>query len=678
MEDRVDYVPLLQDPHYTPRSVLKQFTCTYDIVCALRLISGTLSPDEAALIVATLKFHQDQADLVLEAFQAIHIACRDTLNASEPALELLNRKVLFWILNALETCSSLQKKLDRKFVVGCACAVHSLALHLDRDMDSFQFDSLMQEKFISVFFEAICSFGRFDRCIALHCTWAILNLCYQRSNQEFVGRLGFIEKVVELMKCFPEDEELQDKYCGALRNLADSSQNRQVIAKHNGVSLLFQAMDSFPRSVSLNINALGAIRTLSLDQKCRESIVYCGGAKQILIAMETFPYNCLVRELAFESLANLCQERDFLSRLSNESLSLLKCITEAMSFFKSEPGLQCEACNLVGALCLFSELLELFSQSSIATLVILASKRFPEVQKLQETACHALLVLSSSSRNLDQLAKLGVFGRIFRAMKSFPDNQKIQEYGCGVILNLCSRAKYRIRIVEKGGISRILRAMESFSHSAVIVERSLETLSLLCTNDQTHRDVLTTGKGLKAVVNAMKEHSDSPAVHQFGADIVSNLVLSEYNQIKFVNLDGIQVLADSMKKFMDDASVMERTCAALWNLSVHTLNQEMIAERGILGLVVEAMQKHIQIPSFQQIVCGALRNLSLNSNSLFLRFSDNYYSENNQIRFRCLEVIPVLLQSMDLYIDLPILQQEACGALVHLALNGISFLMSSK
>lgn len=180
-------------------------------------------------------------------------------------------------------------------------------------------------------------------------TWMILNFCYlHKENQDKVTEMDGVKLVVDAMKRFNTDDDMQDKGCGMLRNMADLSAANDIVAKHGGINQVLQAMDTFSDSPSIVANAIGALRNLAYSVSTRQEIFHLGGLHQIMSAMERHLQADLVQEFALEAVWNLATHDDVRQRFAESSI--VKTVLTSMRFHRWDTRIVAEGLHALSLL----------------------------------------------------------------------------------------------------------------------------------------------------------------------------------------------------------------------------------------------------------------------------------------------------------------------------------------
>jgi hypothetical protein len=78
-----------------------------------------------------------------------------------------------------------------------------------------------------------------------------------------VVQKGGIELIMQALKLYPNDVEIQENACGALRSLAVCADNKPLIGEKGAIDLILKAMQLHPNVSAIQENACAALWNLA-------------------------------------------------------------------------------------------------------------------------------------------------------------------------------------------------------------------------------------------------------------------------------------------------------------------------------------------------------------------------------------------------------------------------------
>ena len=121
----------------------------------------------------------------------------------------------------------------------------------------------------------------------------------------------------------------------------------------------------------------------------------------------------------------------------------------------------------------------------------------------------------------------------------------------------CARDPYyRVIIVSSGGVVAIIRAMDAFRYNEMLQASGCDALASLCKNSRGNQIAAREGRGLGAVLNAMRAHPPSVAVQSSSCVALLHLTSRNTDSVSYLSSteDFRELMDHALEQFMPPSS----------------------------------------------------------------------------------------------------------------------------
>lgn len=394
--------------------------------------------------------------------------------------------------------------------------------------------------------------------------------CYIEEDpglQQIQGAGSDYVEIISVMREYSNVSSVQSMGMEELSNLHLLPEDSDTLADIGGIHAIVEAMRAFPGDVDLQINGCRAMWNASGTTRNQIDFVEAGALDIVLQNMERFLEDSQVQEQAIATLANLAAvENNLAPMIENGAVPR---VVEAMERHAENSEVQSKGISVVINLAShLTTLKKTIMEMGGGVAVVLSMNKHHENEEIQEKGLRALRNLSANcDENKLALASCGGVDAVITAMRDHRDSSGVQAAGSWTLSNLAGSADVKVMIGDNGGIDVVIRAIWVHFEDVSVVEwccRALYTLSLDPRNSAIMLDV----GGIKAAVHAMQAQGNSSAVQEMGCAVLCNIGTDKESKMEIVDEAALDAINLAMVVFTDDVKVQERACQVLLRLAI--------------------------------------------------------------------------------------------------------------
>ena len=374
-------------------------------------------------------------------------------------------------------------------------------------------------------------------------------------------------QIIDVMYNYPNSAAVLSNSMQEISNLHLSPEDCDTLSSAGGIDAIIQAMRCFPEEAELQLCACRAICNISGTQRNQIALVDAGAAYLLLDStMETFPNIPELQEQAMAALANLAALEANVENLIE--WEIVPRVVQAMNRHGNDIQVQMKGCSVITNLASHPTPMKAsVMMAGGGGAVVLSMVLHSSDPNLQEKGLQALRNLSANcEENKLELAHIGGIDASIDAMRKHRDDPYVQQAGAWTLCNLAGNMSNKQQIGELSGVDVVVRAMWVHSDQVAVDEWCVRALFSLSLHPANCRIILDVG-GISAVVNAMQAHEKSSVVQEMGCAVLCNLANEENAKLRIVE-EALDAIVLAMVLFGEDVKVQERACQVLLQLAI--------------------------------------------------------------------------------------------------------------
>jgi len=242
------------------------------------------------------------------------------------------------------------------------------------------------------------------------------------SNLIEIGVTGGIKIIIDILKLYEYNSDIQQYGCAALFNVAfKNDENEMQIGSEGGIARITNAMRNHPKHIGVQKYGCGALGNLAYNCESNQTqIRQEGGIERIIVAMIIHLYGH--SDLQLEAAGTL---RNLAYNNADNRIEIARS----------------------GGIPVLVQVMKIYDKNA----------------ELQLQVCAALWNLASSESNLIMIGKAGAIPYIKQALKAYPTKDKLQHYAIGLLWFLSTFqsviSDFGTEIIQEKGIDLILDAL---------------------------------------------------------------------------------------------------------------------------------------------------------------------------------------------------------------------------
>lgn len=349
----------------------------------------------------------------------------------------------------------------------------------------------------------------------------------------------------------PEDAELAEVACSALKNAALGEEHNRVAAAEAGaLEVLLETMRLHGGVPGVCEQACWALKNMCVLPDNQTRVAQMGGIAEVLAVLGTHPRAAAVCEQAIWAL-------------------------RILAFNPENAGAIGEA-------------------GGIATIVDVM-KAHMAVPGVQETCCGALRTLGALPANKAAVADAGAAVRAVAAMRRHPEHPAVQMSSVGLISSLVSDLDSQRRASSAGAVEVVVESLRNNPKATKLHQACFQVLSALVAANSENKARAATAGAVQAALLSLAQHGgeDAPALAMAALDVVASVVSTPDAQREALESDAVKRVVAAMRTHRAQAEVAEKACRALsavvWCLPQA---QKQCRKAGLLDELMSALNRH--------------------------------------------------------------------------------------
>lgn len=296
-----------------------------------------------------------------------------------------------------------------------------------------------------------------------------------------------------------------------------------------------------------------------------------------------------------------------------------------------------------------------------ARVVVGCMLAFPSSDPIQLTGSGACWCLATTAENELLVVQAGGLDINRHNLERYQDNPIMLQQICGAIRNLITLDGHKELFCRSSDVDgddglaacrNLVRALDRHAAATALAQQASGSIAALAMHVP-NKGILGDVGAIPALVHAMQLHTGSDdasaQVHEECCAALRNLAANHTgNKDAIAACGGIPAIVESMRIHRDSAINQLHAAGALWNVPANNAaNKAAVAACGGIAALLGAMTHHSSDAEVQLEVIGSLRNLStlLDNKPLILAAG----------------ALPILVATMRRFIELPLLQEQACA-----------------
>jgi len=466
-------------------------------------------------------------------------------------------------------------------------------------------------------------------------------------------------EALRAMKKFPNDANIQEVGCMIFAHVCQFNRVQKPDQLEDEINTITECLQRYQSTNTIAISACSALKNLCIDSKFSKSVstALSISATKVFNTLQAIHGNSvpLLMECAgvLWALGNIGVQFSF----ETEKITAL-LMKFATGYLKgSHHALQK---LLIGAIwsILHSQDSDLDQTGDLVDLVVNVMTGIDE-EEFFEVAINFLFDISRQGyKSILVLAEHEslieiVVGNMFK----YPESSSIQGTICNVISNIASNSAMdngiRAEICSLGGVNQMLLYLENFLDDRLFIGRAFASLSAIMSGADVQ--VLHGNGAISCIMSVMSSHTDDVYVQIKGTAALWYLAAREDDfKHKIVQNGGAKLITNSMSRFISSEKMQEKGIITLWSLSTPLQLRSEIGHLAVIP-ILRGMQAHVTGHKVVEDGLSALKALSTHSSS------KKILQEN--------DAIDLILDSMWIHSESPIIQQIALGALSNISVD---------
>jgi len=306
-------------------------------------------------------------------------------------------------------------------------------------------------------------------------------------NKLAAARAGSIKSTLNVMRKFPNDEQVQEIAVVVLSNLCQVEEIQLSISELDGVKTIIQAMAIHHKSIYVQESSCTVLNYLAdHSHAMKTNINAARGCEQISIAMVEND-NLGFLHKALHAICAICADHDE-NKLSAINCGIIDSIVSAMQTHRDEADIQAAAALTFMNLGLSEATSPMIGENGGIDVMVRAMWLHSDNLDVQRSSCHSLHVLSSNTENQALMASVSGISAVINAMQMNVDDADIQAHSCGILANVAELDDdTRTQIVKDEALDAITIAMVIHGDNVRVQDEACSMLqNLVCASNLPH------------------------------------------------------------------------------------------------------------------------------------------------------------------------------------------------
>lgn len=407
-----------------------------------------------------------------------------------------------------------------------------------------------------------------DACIVIECCCWIGNLAVLSPNMEAVTKAGGVQRIVDAILRFPDDEILYEEGMRALCCLSIHSEAaKTALCEPRGLATAIKLCRGHKTPAPGHEMVCTLLSSIfASEESSHGDDLVADGIDSVCFAMRAHPQSLQVQEAGSFALRNISHRSDGAIYLQ-EKYDLSPLIS-AMLRFENERAIQMNGCSILNNIVLRGDRENaVFDDLECIECIVKAMQNHLEAAEVLEMACGALwsLIYESNTRK-ERLLRAGGVDAILCSLVMHQDSSPLLENAGGVLLSLSAIASSSEAIASKQGIGIMVDTMRNNGSSINVLRTGtlfLRNMVLVYSGCLTEAE-----DAITSVINGMQETTDEGFQAEACNFLWAISALSDDGKAKILALDGITVLIHTLEQYGEAPLVQDAALGAFNQLAL--------------------------------------------------------------------------------------------------------------
>jgi hypothetical protein len=407
-----------------------------------------------------------------------------------------------------------------------------------------------------------------DACIVIECCCLIGNIAVLSPNMEDVTKAGGVQRIVDAILRFPDDEVLYEEAMRALTCLSIHSEAAKTTLCEPGVLAntikLCRSHKTPAPGHEMVCTLLSSI--FASEKSSHGDGLVADAVDSVCFAMRDYPQSLQVQQAGSLALRNLSHRSD--SAILLQEKYALGPLISAMVRFENERAIQMNGCCILYNIASRGDRENaVFDDLECIECIVKVMQNHLEAAEVLEMACGALwnLIYESNTRK-ERLLRAGGVDAVLCSFVMHQDASPLLENAAGVFSSLSAIASSSEAIASKQGIGIMVDTMRNNGSSVNILRTGtlfLRNMILICSGSLTEAE-----DAITSVINGMQATSDEAFQAEACNFLWALSALSDDGKAKILALDGITVLMHTLEQYCDVPLVQNAALGAFNQLAL--------------------------------------------------------------------------------------------------------------
>eukprot|EP00747_Dinoflagellata_sp_TGD_P209163 gnl/TRDRNA2_/TRDRNA2_82580_c0_seq1.p1 gnl/TRDRNA2_/TRDRNA2_82580_c0~~gnl/TRDRNA2_/TRDRNA2_82580_c0_seq1.p1 ORF type:complete len:613 (+),score=136.95 gnl/TRDRNA2_/TRDRNA2_82580_c0_seq1:44-1882(+) len=289
-----------------------------------------------------------------------------------------------------------------------------------------------------------------------------------------------------------------------------------------------------------------------------------------------------------------------------------------------------------------------------------------------EDAITALALMARRTRHRRSLSQGNGIATMVDILKRHLGSPSLVVAVCRFLCNFAVKEEGCLTVLQNGGVQALMVAFDnpvpqgqqsaaaspqvSFADTRSAIASAIWACCAECSEVQ---DTLLSSGWLSSLASVLQSHPDHDGIHEAALGIVRSLSRARNYREDIVSLGFIPVTVEAMRKFSSNKVLLKEACGMLGNLATDAEIRVTLGESGAVQEVVATLAQCTEHDDRKvaKLALGALSNLS------------NLASIRDTLATT--EVVPILLRTMQVFMNNENILDYAIGVLSHLAVHEV-------
>ncbi|XP_053408727.1 uncharacterized protein LOC123559383 isoform X2 [Mercenaria mercenaria] len=459
---------------------------------------------------------------------------------------------------------------------------------------------LMCTDAFSVLLKAMTSFPVVE-CIQEYGCWALCNLVVLASRlgdedcQKAVGIL------IDCSSAFTNNVELLEHVCYAVNSLISLKECvHETVVRLDGVTKLIELMRTYEENVDIQLNSCKAIGNIAVNADFRKYAEDMGASEAIIACMLKMEKNLMIQNTCCMTLTNLSADA------ADNKFRILKnggvhAVLQSMANNRDDENLQLNALKLLCNLIESDKGCWWIAEESGIQIISMTLKSYCQSQEILAFGCTCLANLPR--RGVNAIALESVESTLLYLRMSLSTSVEVARGVCSFYENALKAGKESRKLFNKNAMEKVLHVMQDFDDIDVKIS-GCKIIAQVAIDEDT--DLLTREVAV-VLLSTMKKYEENSSIQMICCGTISYLSASGKGLETLQEMCCIDVLLRSMKVHLHNAEIIAVCLLSLENICRADLVRGTTTQH-VCDAVALSMKTH---PDNKEIQLGGCHILSI-------------------------------------------------------------------